>query len=190
MLPFTIQLELYLGCYIGGEKYEIGEKYNPGGDFCTTCTCESTENRLCYTTDCLPPDCPGATLKEGTCCEYTCPEPKDCNKPCSREYDPVCGSNGQTYSNPCEFENAQCEDDTLEMLVNGECGVKPIRGLFFTHMTFLKNREVKRKWMLLIKFQENKISLQIYVVSEFSWLNPLLLTESCKFSSMRRSICP
>ena len=168
--PITIQLVLYLGCYIGGEKYDIGEIYNPGGDFCTTCTCQSTGNRLCYTTDCLPPDCPGATLKEGTCCEYTCPELKDCNKPCTREYDPVCGSSGQTYSNPCEFENAQCKDDTLEMLVNGKCGVKPIRGSFFTNGFYLlKNRENTRKWKLFIKFLRKQnltsvCSIRIFMV--------------------------
>nr|QGA30572.1 kazal-type serine protease inhibitor [Apostichopus japonicus] len=53
-------------------------------------------------------------------------EPRiDCSRRgCSRQYEPVCGSNGQTYSNPCLFKYAQhCDDQTLTRLSMGPCGI-------------------------------------------------------------------
>ncbi|KAJ8036311.1 Serine protease inhibitor dipetalogastin [Holothuria leucospilota] len=40
---------------------------------------------------------------------------------CTTEYDPVCGSDGQTYSNMCQFENAVCENPELVLANHGEC---------------------------------------------------------------------
>ena len=36
-------------------------------------------------------------------------------KPCQRISKPVCGSDGQTYSNECELRNAQCKDPSLKI---------------------------------------------------------------------------
>jgi len=41
------------------------------------------------------------------------PVQERCEKPCTREYVPVCGYNGekhQVFANKCEFENAHCQD--------------------------------------------------------------------------------
>ena len=40
---------------------------------------------------------------------------------CTEEYDPQCGSDGQTYSNPCYLERQKCEDPELVLLHEGEC---------------------------------------------------------------------
>lgn len=35
-------------------------------------------------------------------------------KMCTADYKPICGSNGQKYSNACQCENAQVNDKSLE----------------------------------------------------------------------------
>ena len=45
----------------------------------------------------------------------------NCDKDCTRELRPLCGSDGKTYSNPCVFANAQCKNDSLTIAKQGEC---------------------------------------------------------------------
>ncbi|XP_059142362.1 four-domain proteases inhibitor-like [Physella acuta] len=48
----------------------------------------------------------------------------DCRKPCPRNYSPVCGSDGKTYSNLCELLNANCDREKgrkITAVFNGEC---------------------------------------------------------------------
>ena len=44
-----------------------------------------------------------------------------CEKPCSREYIPVCGSNEVTYGNLCMFQNTLCSSPKLRIAYNGTC---------------------------------------------------------------------
>ncbi|KAI1729799.1 kazal-type serine protease inhibitor domain-containing protein [Ditylenchus destructor] len=44
-------------------------------------------------------------------------------KNCTLEHDPYCGSDFHTYENYCLLRKAQCEDDKLEILFKGECGL-------------------------------------------------------------------
>merc|ERR1711970_730222 len=50
---------------------------------------------------------------------------KTCQKACTKEYKPVCASNGRTYSNQCIFEIAQCqakeERDKTDKISQGKC---------------------------------------------------------------------
>ncbi|ETV75338.1 hypothetical protein H257_10200 [Aphanomyces astaci] len=40
---------------------------------------------------------------------------------CSREFNPICGSDGVTYSNPCLFRFAQCKKPSLTLHARGQC---------------------------------------------------------------------
>jgi hypothetical protein len=45
-----------------------------------------------------------------------------CVKPCPKIWQPVCGSDGKTYGNECELNNAKCTNPKLALASKGECG--------------------------------------------------------------------
>ncbi|XP_059168107.1 agrin-like [Physella acuta] len=53
-----------------------------------------------------------------------CKDTDDCLKPCDKKYDPICGTDGKTYSNKCVLENANCykkPENQVQVDYKGEC---------------------------------------------------------------------
>jgi len=51
-----------------------------------------------------------------------------CSEFCASNYAPVCGLNGETYSNECHLKVAECQTQTaigIDNTVSGECPVNP-----------------------------------------------------------------
>ena len=44
-----------------------------------------------------------------------------CVRPCTEDYRPKCGTDGNTYANQCFLETAICKDPSLRLASDGEC---------------------------------------------------------------------
>ena len=60
-------------------------------------------------------------VSEGRCRQTTIGD-KNCPEFCTEQYEPVCGSNGKTYSNLCKLNSEACQTRvSLRMAYRGEC---------------------------------------------------------------------
>ncbi|XP_028404663.1 four-domain proteases inhibitor-like [Dendronephthya gigantea] len=58
----------------------------------------------------------------GKCKDKVITPEKKCFKPCPRNYQPVCGSDGNTYSNTCVMEVEAClQDKDISVAYEGRC---------------------------------------------------------------------
>ncbi|KAF0741420.1 hypothetical protein AaE_008672, partial [Aphanomyces astaci] len=66
---------------------------------------------------------PNLTLQRHGQCDPTHVKKVQCAglRVCTREYIPVCGSDGKTYGNPCELRSAQCKTPNLTLQRHGRC---------------------------------------------------------------------
>ncbi|OWZ24126.1 hypothetical protein PHMEG_000882 [Phytophthora megakarya] len=55
-----------------------------------------------------------STSDDGICTERVC----------TKEFQPLCGSDEVTYGNKCLFQNAKCCNSTLTLAFEGECSDK------------------------------------------------------------------
>ena len=52
------------------------------------------------------------------------------DRKCTKEYQPVCGSDKNTYSNLCLLKIAQCKDSSIYVAHNGRCRVTGSDGTY------------------------------------------------------------
>ena len=102
-------------------------------------------NNLCF--DFLAPAPNDCNLKPCThphamCIDHTDGAKCVCSRACNRMYDPVCGSDGKTYSNECMMQMLTCEKNVVVTVdYTGECGrISSAFFLFFTFIHFILSK--------------------------------------------------
>lgn len=85
--------------------------------------CQSPESGLVIAPDA---QCAGSDASVGG--ESSTSSDKCADQVCTMDYSPVCGSDGNTYSNSCMLELAQCKESTLHKVGDGECERSGVTG--------------------------------------------------------------
>jgi len=112
------------GCLYNGKAYKTGEEFGCMLGKRRSCRCKESGRVSCAIPDCVRPPSPMCKfVKSEQCCpEYKCPIGDACNKVCTREHMPLCGSDGKTYRNKCTFSVANCKAKyKLTMKHPGQC---------------------------------------------------------------------
>ena len=114
-----------------------------GSDGKTYNTLCDLENAACKSEEEL------SMVSEGRCRQTTLGD-KNCPELCTEQYEPVCGSNGKTYSNLCKLNSEACKSRvSLRMAYRGEC-----KGRSFKRLPALKTFPMmlmrEEEWMAVL----------------------------------------